>query len=229
MLLNFKAIKKIFSPKSAPRINDTSAERFNIGERSSLLQSSEPVDTSVTFKRIILVVVSVALLGLLQEAVFNDLRIFYAKPNLILAVLTVFSSLSGSTFSMLTGLLTGLTVDIAFGRYLGFYALFYMLYCTLVSAVSSLNLRGRFLYHFLSGPLYIAVFNALFSLGARIMTVYVTGSGRLYGNYGNHLLHRILPVSLYTTVIFVVLFIPIFMLWKKAGPASAQTISFRRR
>ena len=230
MLLNFKAFKRIFAPGRSSRIKDTSAERFDIGERSGLLHSSEPVDVSVTFKRVILTVVVLLLAGFLQEALFNDLRIFSAKPNLLLVFLTVFSSLSGGSYSMLMGLFTGITVDVAFGKYMGFYALFYMLYCTLVSAVSSMNLRGRFVYHFLSGPAYIILFNIAFSLGARVMAVYTAGGGALYEHYGRHLLNRILPVSLYTSVIFAAAFIPVFLAWKKAGPVSAsQTITFRGR
>lgn len=230
MFFNFRSLKNIISRKTPQRIGDSSADRFDIGERISLLQSSEPVDTSLTFKRVLLTVLSLIFVLLLQEAVFNDLRVFSVKPDLVLAFLTVYASLSGNVYSLFTGLFAGLTVDIAFGRYMGFYALFYMLFCTLVSAVASLDLRGKFLYHFLSGPGFIMIFNMAFSLGARFMTVYATGRGVLYENYGRHFLCRILPASIYTSIIYVIVFLPVVLLWKKAGPSSAaKSVIFRGR
>ena len=71
-------------------------------------------------KHIIFYILSAVFLALVQEAFFNDLRIFGVKPNLTLALLCVVAVRMNFTEAMIYGLSTGLFVDIVYGRFMGF-------------------------------------------------------------------------------------------------------------
>ena len=77
-------------------------------------------------KHIIFYILSAVFLALVQEAFFNDLRIFGAKPNLTLALLCVTAVRMDYAEAMVYGLSTGLFVDIVYGRYIGLYGLLYL-------------------------------------------------------------------------------------------------------
>ena len=64
-------------------------------------------------KHIIFYILSAVFLALVQEAFFNDLRIFGVKPNLTLALLCVVAVRMNFTEAMIYGLSTGLFVDIS--------------------------------------------------------------------------------------------------------------------
>ena len=77
-------------------------------------------------KHIIFYILSAVFLALVQEAFFNDLRIFGAKPNLTLSLLCVAAVRMDYAEAMVYGLSTGLFVDIVYGRYIGLYGLLYL-------------------------------------------------------------------------------------------------------
>ena len=74
-------------------------------------------------KNIIFYILSTILLALLQEAFFNDLRLFGVKPNLTLIFLCITAVRMNYLEAVIYGVSTGLFVDIVYGRYIGLYGL----------------------------------------------------------------------------------------------------------
>ena len=66
-------------------------------------------------------------------------------------------------------------------------------------------------------PLYFLIYTIAESFFARLMLMYSTSGVVLYTDYAEHFLKKILPVTVYDFIVFIVLVWPIVFLWKKSG------------
>ena len=67
-------------------------------------------------KHIVFYIIMALLLSLSQEAFFNDLRIFNAKPNLTLVFLCICATRMDYMEAIIYGAATGTFIDIVYGR-----------------------------------------------------------------------------------------------------------------
>ncbi|MBS5843061.1 MAG: rod shape-determining protein MreD [Clostridiales bacterium] len=171
-------------------------------------------------KHIIFYILSAVFLALVQEAFFNDLRIFGVKPNLTLALLCVVAVRMNFTEAMIYGLSTGLFVDIVYGRYIGFYGLLYMYLAILIVFITSmLNYGEKLWWPIAVAPLPLLLYGVLESFIARLLAVYTGEALHIYsGGFWTHFGVRILPVAFYNCICIAVLMVPIIkFLDRKSG------------
>ncbi len=167
--------------------------------------------------RILFVCISVLLLLAIQEAVFNDLRIFKAKPNLVLVFVYIISVVLKARPALFFGLFTGLYIDIMYGRYLGLFALQFMLFATLIAAVSPEFIKRSSVWSMSVAFPAFFIYSVSEGFANRLLTISKTGGTALYDNFGAHILYRILPVTIYDTLMFFILYIPVRYIWGRMG------------
>jgi len=162
-------------------------------------------------KHIIFYILSAVILALIQEAFFNDLRIFGVKPNLTLALLCVAAVRMNFTEAMLYGLSTGLFVDIVYGRYIGLYGLLYMYLAIALSFLTAeLNYGEKLWWPIAAVPLPILVYGIAESFIIRLLAVYTGEAQHIYeGGFWTHFGTRILPVAFYNCICIAALMVPV--------------------
>lgn len=176
-----------------------------------IVDSSESVST-LTWKRIVYLCISVIFLIVFQEAIFNDLRLFNAKPNLVLIYVYTISVIINVRPAMFFGLLTGLYIDINYGRYLGVYALQLMLFAVLISAIGLIEIRTKPVWSLSIAVPAFFIYTIFESFVAKLITLSKTGGTVLYSDlWCSYFKKWILPITLYDAIIFLILFIPIRM------------------
>lgn len=162
-------------------------------------------------KQIIFYIISAILLALIQEAFFNDLRIFGAKPNLTLILLCTAAVRMSITEAIIYGLSTGLFVDIVYGRYIGLYGFLYMYMAVIIVVITAgFNYSEKLWWPIAAAPLPIFVYGIAESLIIRLLAVYAGGAQQLYaGGFSLHFTTRILPTVFYNIICLAVLAAPV--------------------
>jgi len=188
----------------------------NVQLTSSVTYNYSSVNT-LNKKRVVYCFVSMSLLLILQEAVFNDLRIFGVKPNLALVFLFMISSYLNVQKSMYIGLLLGLYADIIYGRYFGLYAFQFMYIAILSSFITPLKFKGNKIWQLITALPVFIIYTLFESLIARFIHVFLGGGTVFLNSFSQLMTGEVLPVVLYDYMAFLVLVIPIFALWYKLG------------
>jgi len=171
-------------------------------------------------KYIIFYIISSILLAMIQEAFFNDLRIFGAKPNLTLVFLCIMATKMQYTEAIVYGVSTGLFVDIVYGRYIGLYGLLY-LYIALGIAflTQQIYYSEKLWWPIAVAPLPLLLYGILESFIVRLMAVYAGEAQILFTNgFWTHVAERILPVAFYNCLCVALLCVPVIkVLDRKKG------------
>lgn len=204
-------------------------EEKNIKSDSIIVQDrliapdTEEFDTYPGKKRMIYGTLIMILTLFLQEAFFNDLRIFGAKPFFPIVLVYILAFVSEFRTAIIFGACTGLYIDIVYGRFLGFYGLI-LLYSAVVASIVSLlpsrdsdNHKGKIWFMSACAPAYFLLYTIAESFFARLMMMYSNSTSSLYMDYTAHFVKKILPVTAYDLLIFAVLVWPLVTLWKKGG------------
>lgn len=143
---------------------------------------------------------------LLQCTVFKALSFGGISPNLLLIVTTSIGFMRGEKQGLLAGFLSGLFVDIFFGDVIGLYAMIYM-------HIGYLN--GKFSRIFypedIKLPLALITLSDL-SYGMLCYIVLFLLRGRL--NFPYFFLHIILPETVYTLFMSIILYPILLYLYK---------------
>ena len=170
-------------------------------------------------KHIIFYILSAVVLALIQEAFFNDLRIFGAKPNLPLVLLCVTAVRMNTMEAILYGVSTGLFFDIVYGRYIGLYGLLFLYIALVISVLTSeLGYGEKLWWPIAVSPLPLLLYGVAESFVIRLLAVYAGEAQHLYaGSFWTHCAERILPVTFYNCICITVLMVPVlkFLLGKR--------------
>lgn len=144
---------------------------------------------------------------LLQCTVFKHLSFGGISPNLLLITTTSIGFMRGEKHGLLAGFASGLFIDIFFGDVIGLYAMIYMY-------IGFLN--GKFSRIFypedLKLPLALITLSDL-SYGMICYIVLFLLRGRL--NFPYFFFHIILPETVYTIVIGIILYPILLTLYKR--------------
>ncbi|MBE7064679.1 MAG: hypothetical protein E7384_02550 [Ruminococcaceae bacterium] len=217
--LNFK---KIFSGSFMGEEKNIKSDTIIVQDRL-IVPDTEGFDTYPSKKRIIFSTIIMILALFLQEAFFNDLRIFGVKPFFPIVLIYIFAFVSELRTAMIFGACMGLYIDIVYGRFLGFYGLILLYSAVLASLISMIpsketeNRKGKIGFMVVCAPAYFLSYTVAESFFARLMLMYSNSTSSFYIDYPAHFIRRILPVGAYDFLIFAVLVWPLVFLWKKAG------------
>ena len=217
--LNFK---KIFSGSFFGEEKNIKSDSVIVQDRL-LAPDKESFDTYPNKKRIILNVLIMIFLIFIQEAFFNNLRIFGVKPFFPIAMIYIFAFVSELRTAVIFGTCMGLYIDIFYGRFMGFYGLILLYAAALASVISMIpsktsdNRKGKIGFMAACAPIYFLVYTIAESFFARLMLMYSSSSTVLYTDYAEHFLEKILPVTAYDFLVFAALVWPIVFLWRKSG------------
>lgn len=171
-------------------------------------------------KHIVFYIVTALLLAFLQEAFFNDLRIFDVKPNLTLVFLCICATRMDYMEAIIYGAATGVFVDIVYGRYIGIYGLLYLYFALLIVFITKqTNYSEKIWWPIAVAPLPIIVYGMLESFIIRLLSLYAGEAQVLYRyGYGTHFVQRIFPVAFYNILCIAILCVPVIkFLRKKKG------------
>lgn len=227
MFLNTKAIKRLFRKGKTGDTVHGARDSFVLYTGNVFLGSEGDFDSTLTRRKTVFSILAATLAIILQESLFNDLRIFGCKPNVLLAALVLISMSSDPTFALFLGLFSGLAVDVSFGRYLGYYALIYMYFCFITAAAVRPPFKGKMVFYISTGPVFIALYTLIYGFGARFLSLYASRAPSLYEDFFGHLLKRVVPESIYTYLIFLVLLVPVTLALKKLGRDKRKNINFK--
>ena len=193
-----------------------------------LRKFSEASPVSLNIRRVIYLVAIGLFSPLIQEAFFNEMRLFGVKPNLALIFVVTFAIIMEERGALILGLAEGLYVDILFGRVLGVYGLLFMFTGFLCALIFKGLFKTKIFMSFFAAPPVFVAFAFADSFLARL--IHVIGSGGvLYTDYFTHLIVRILPTALYNLIVFAVLLYPARLLWKLFGLKKINKVAFNRR
>lgn len=215
--------KKIFSRSFWGEEKNIKSDSVVVREQF-ITPTTDYFDTSLSKKRMIISIVVMMLMIFVQEAVFNNLRIFGVKPFFPVVLLYIFAFVSEFRPAMYFGAGTGLYIDIVYGRFLGFYGIILM-YAAVVAALISMipgfksdNHKGKIGFMALFAPIYFFAYSVVESFFARFMLMYSNSTTILYVDYPEHMFSRILPASGYNFLVFIVIVWPVVALWRRIGP-----------
>lgn len=224
-IINGRAIASLIGIKPKIKTSEENDRHYLI-EGDSVKERREDYDVSVTGKRIAAAVMLSFFSVIIQEAFFNDLRLWGVKPNIAIVTVMIIASLSEPRFSMLYGLFTGLFIDIAYGKVLGLYALLFMFAAVVVSAIVRYDLKGRIVINWsILAPSFL-IYGFAESFFARLLTIYSSEHNILYYNFAEHILSRILPQFAYNLIVSTVMIIPLTLLWSVLGKFAKKGLSF---
>lgn len=151
---------------------------------------------------IIFYAVWLLIVAVLQPTVMRWIEIFGTSPNIFLIFVIATALICGKKAGAVCGLVFGLTLDMLVGRMIGVNALIFLYAGFFVGILCERFISG-------SGTLVAAVI----TLSAAILCgiVYYIAYSMVWGDIGfwGALLRVILPESLYTGVLSLVLFVPI--------------------
>jgi len=172
-------------------------------------------------KHVIFYVISSILLAMIQEAFFNDLRIFGVKPNLTLVFLCVMATRMDCIEAVICGVSTGLFIDIVYGRYIGLYGLLYLYIALCIAFLTQqIYYSEKLWWPIAVAPVPLVVYGVIESFIVRLMAVYAGEAQMLFTNgFWTHTVERILPVAFYNCLCVAILCVPVikFLDWKKGG------------
>lgn len=171
-------------------------------------------------KHIIFYIITALLLAFSQEAFFNDLRMFDAKPNLTLVFLCICATRMDYMESIIYGAATGIFIDIVYGRYIGLYGLLYLYFALLIVFITKqTKFSDKIWWPIAVSPIPIMVYTVMESFFIRLLSLYAGEAQVLYKyGYGSHFIQRILPVTFYDILMIALLCMPVIsFLRKKKG------------
>lgn len=217
--LNFK---KIFSRSFMGEEKNIKSDSVIVQDRL-ITPDRDVFDTYPNKKRVIISIIIMMLMLFIQEAFFNHLRIFGVKPFFPLVLIYVFAFLCELRPAMYLGVGTGIYIDIVYGRFLGFYGLL-MMYAavgasllSMIPSPKSSDRKGKIGFMTICAPPFFVLYTMIESFFARLMMMYSNSTDMLYVDYSEHFLTKILPVTCYDFLVFIVLVWPLVLLWKKCG------------
>lgn len=155
---------------------------------------------------------------LLQTTLFKTVNFGGISPDLLVITTTSIGFMKGEKSGMLAGFFSGLMVDIFFGNILGFYALLYML-------LGYLNgLFCRIYYpEDLKLPLLLITLSD-FTYGLVCYFCMFILRGRFDFNW--HLMNVILPETIYTLIVGIVLYPLLLLLYRKMHMDEDDDVSY---
>lgn len=197
------------------------AGKKNVKDKAyALLIALEDSDyaSKITKRRFVFYSLSLVFLLVIQESLFNYWRVFGIKPNIGLALVFSVAIIVDVRPALFIGLFSGFYIDVVYGRYLGISALTLMLFASVISAISSHRSRNRAYWILpIMAPAFL-VYTTFESFCMRLLSLSRSNEVRLYTNLGQHFLRRIIPVSLYTALILILIILPVRLIWSKLGP-----------
>jgi len=214
--INFNSLKRIFGIRQGIKSSSEKQDNYII-DGNALSENQVAFDTSVSTSKIIASVLIVFFAVILQEAFFNDFRIFGTKPEIALIVVLIISSITAPRFSILYGLFSGLFIDVIYGKYLGLYALLFMYFAIIASTVVMSKFKGKYIYTAIILLPVLFVYCLAEGFFARLLTIYSSEHTILYYNFGAYFFKRLLPEVMYDFILLLVLLAPILILWKRIG------------
>lgn len=155
---------------------------------------------------------------LLQTTLFKTVNFGGISPDLLVITTTSIGFMKGEKSGMLSGFFSGLMVDIFFGNILGFYALIYML-------LGYLNgLFCRIYYpEDLKLPLFLITLSD-FTYGLVCYFCMFILRGRF--DFKWHLTNVILPETIYTLIIGIILYPLLLLLYRKMHMDEDDDVSY---
>ena len=149
-------------------------------------------------RRVIMNAVFIIILFLLQTTVFQWFALANISPNLLIVINASCGFMHGKNEGMLVGFFSGLLIDIFYGDLFGFYALIYMVIGYLNGFFNSIfyevDIKLPMILISISELFYsIVIYVFMFLLRNRLDFLY-------------YFIHIIIPESLYTIVITIVLY-----------------------
>lgn len=149
-------------------------------------------------KRRIILFVLILVCFLLQTAVWNLLPLGNVKPNLLLVLTVSFGLMCGKKTGMWMGFLSGILTDLFYGSLFGFTALIYMYIGYIV---------GKFYMVFYDEEIKIPMLMAAVSDFVYNIIFYVVQFAfRQRFDFGDYMVHIILPEILYTILCMLILY-----------------------
>lgn len=104
----------------------------------------------------------------IQSTLFENIRLFNVKPNLLIVLMVIVALLRSTHESAIMGLCFGLCMDILMGKAMGWYALLFFLMSVPISNINDKLYRDKFLvllsFTFLSTVLIETSFFLIFFL-----------------------------------------------------------------
>lgn len=172
-------------------------------------------------KHVIFYILAAVFLALVQEAFFNDLRVFGAKPNLTLVLLCVTAVRMTYAQALIYSVPTGLFIDIVYGRYIGLYGLLY-LYAALVIVflTNNIDYGDKLWWPIAAAPIPLLLYSISESFIVRILAVYAGEAQAIYeSGFWQHFAIRIIPVTFYNYALVALLSVPVlkFLYRKRDG------------
>ena len=150
-------------------------------------------------KKIITTAFLVIMMFLLQTSVFSQISYGRVVPNLLIFIVSVYGLIRGEYDGIFVGFFSGLLLDIFFMDVLGFYALVYML-------IGYFN--GKLNAYYIIRQDFKLPLAAIASSNIVLLLIDYLFFYLLNGkfNFGNYLLHMLLPELVYTLGISIVLY-----------------------
>jgi rod shape-determining protein MreD len=158
-------------------------------------------------KKIIIYSIIIIIFTLLQTTIFNYIRIFSVKPELLLIFVCVISYFRGSKEGMVIGLITGLLGDLLGGAVIGFYGLIYMYAGFIVGSINRKMLWDNLIIVMIITIIISMPFEYLTYLLSKF-GYYVSGktdSMRL--EFGTVFVKLILPQTLYNIILLPLIYL----------------------
>ncbi len=215
--VNKEAIKRLFGRGNNEVFTSSKRENFLLDvNQNSILPADNDFDNRINGRRITLFIVSMLLALFLQESLFDILRLGGEKPDLCLLVLVILTACGDVKFAMAAGAASGLLVDIAFGRFLGFYALIYMYAAIAASLCVRPLIKTRPVYYVWFLFPFLLIFELLGNFLSRVLMIYAVGSGVLYEDFKETLALSIIPKTLWTFILGVIIIWPLSVMWRHA-------------
>ncbi len=146
-------------------------------------------------RRKVTIAVLIIITFVLQNTVFQSLRIASISPNLLAILASSFGFMRGKKEGLWVGFFCGLCIDLFYGSYLGFYALIYM-YIGYVNGC----FRRMFYPEDIKLPmLLISASDLVLNLIVYILLYFMRGNF----HFTYYLAHIIIPELIYTILITI--------------------------
>lgn len=171
------------------------------------------------FKRILVILLVIAISFILQTAVFSHLKLAGIVPNILVMITAFAGFLNGREEGMLVGFLSGIVADFYMGQWFGMFALI----CLFIGFLNG-SFRTAFFGDDIKLPLlYVALSDIIYGIIIYI-SMYLT---RQQYDFLYYFLNIIMPETMYTIIISIICYIPMFRLssWiHKNTPRSTRSI-----
>lgn len=149
-------------------------------------------------KRILVYLIEIIILYVIQSTGFQYMELAGVVPNLLLILVVSTAYMRGRIDGLLVGFACGLLVDLIFGNVIGLYGIFYMLIGYVIGYLHRYYSNDDFTL-----PLFfIGISNIVYGFFYYVFEFLLRG--RL--NFGYYFSHYILPETIYTVAVSVLLY-----------------------